>query len=52
MKTSTLPPHRLPSAGAPVPIPLWERGQLFREPAYAPGLELLEDESESDDEDD
>lgn len=30
------------------PRPLWERGDLFQEPVYAAGLELLEDEDADD----
>lgn len=46
--TATAP---IPPTQPIVPRPLWERHTLFQEPAYAPGLELLEDDSESDDED-
>jgi hypothetical protein len=48
MKTSTLPPESPPNAGAPVPVPLWERHLVFREPVYAEGVEPLEDEGEAD----
>jgi len=41
-----------PTAPAParpiVPRPLWERSDLFREPAYPEGSEPLEDEGEED----
>lgn len=39
-----------PSAPAParpiVPRPLWERHQLFQEPAWPEGLALLEDDED------
>ena len=31
-----------------VPRPLWERDQLFQEPAYAEGLALIEDDDTED----
>lgn len=52
MTTTTLRVDRLPGALAPaqpiVPRPLWERHQLFQEPAYADGLALLEDDEDDD----
>jgi hypothetical protein len=52
MTTTTVPVDRLPGALAPaqpiVPRPLWERHQLFQEPAYADGLVLLDDNDEED----
>lgn len=32
-----------------LPVPLWERHRLFREPVYAPGFELVVDGEEGDD---
>lgn len=53
MKTTTLPPNRLPGALAParpiVPRPLWERHDLFQEPQYPDGLGLAEDEEDEED---
>lgn len=44
--TTTLP---APAPARPVvPRPLWERGALFQEPAFAAGLDLLEDDDEED----
>jgi hypothetical protein len=55
MTTTTVRVDRLPGALAParpiVPRPLWERHQLFQEPAYAEGLALLEDDDTEDDSD-
>ncbi|MGW2520533.1 hypothetical protein ACWC09_26660 [Streptomyces sp. NPDC001617] len=52
MKTTTLPPNRLPGAPVParpiVPRPLWEADLLFREPQYPDGLRLLEDDEDDD----
>lgn len=31
-----------------VPRPLWERSDLFQEPVYAEGMQLLEDDDEED----
>lgn len=43
--TATITLHAEPAEARPiVPRPLWERGALFQEPVYAPGLELLEDD--------
>ncbi|MGW2384360.1 hypothetical protein [Streptomyces sp. NPDC001658] len=48
MKTTTLPVDRLPGALAParpiVPRPLWERSDLFQEPAYPEEFLLVEDD--------
>lgn len=42
--TTTLP---TPAPARPiVPRPLWERGDLFREPAYPDGFGPLEDDDE------
>ena len=50
MKTTTLPPNRLPGALAParpiVPKPLWERHDLFQEPQYPDGIGLAEDDQD------
>lgn len=50
MKTTTLPPDRLPRAAAParpiVPRPLWEAHRLFQEPQYPDGIGLAEDEQD------
>jgi hypothetical protein len=43
--TTTAP---APPARPIIPRPLWERGDLFQEPAYASGLELLEDDDPED----
>ncbi|MFG2276745.1 hypothetical protein ACGFNY_44180 [Streptomyces chartreusis] len=48
--TATIALRTDPAAARPiVPRPLWERHDLFQEPAYAPGLELLEDDSDDED---
>nr|WSZ21218.1 hypothetical protein OH837_49110 [Streptomyces canus] len=53
MTTTTVRVDRLPGALAParpiVPRPLWERHQLFQEPAYPAGFDLLEDDDQDDD---
>lgn len=53
MKTTTLPANCLPGALAParpiVPRPLWERQDLFQEPAFAEHL-AFEDGDEDDSE--
>lgn len=43
--TTTAP---APPARPIVPRPLWERHQLFQEPALPDGLELLEDDDPED----
>lgn len=46
--TTTIP-ARTPAPVRPiVPRPLWERGQLFQEPDFPEGLDLLEDEDDED----
>jgi hypothetical protein len=46
------PDRRAVSAAAParpiVPRPLWERHQLFQEPSYPAGFDLLEDDEDDD----
>jgi hypothetical protein len=44
--TTTLPAP--PPARQIVPRPLWERGDLFQEPAFPEGLVLIEDEDDED----
>lgn len=45
--TQTPPARR--SVPRPItPRPLWERDQLFQEPAYALGLALVEDDDEDE----
>lgn len=44
--TTTIPAP--PPARTVVPRPLWERGKLFQEPAFAPGLDLFEDDEEDE----
>jgi hypothetical protein len=41
--TTTTP---VPPARPIVPRPLWERGDLFREPAWPDGTEPLEDDAD------
>jgi hypothetical protein len=45
--TTTIPAP--PPVRPVVPRPLWERGALFQEPAFAAGLDLLEDDEELED---
>jgi hypothetical protein len=45
---ATTAPAPIPLARPIAPRPLWERHQLFREPALPEGLELLEDQDEAD----
>jgi hypothetical protein len=53
MKTDTLPAGLLNRPAVParpiIPMPLWERHQLFQEPHYPEGLGLLEDDEDEDD---
>ena len=50
MTTTTTPPaHATAPSRAITPRPLWERHQLFQEPAYPAGLLLLEDDDQDDD---
>lgn len=48
--TTTTPPAPAAAPARPiVPRPLWERHDLFQEPAYPEGLGLLEDDDQDDD---
>lgn len=53
MKTTTLPPHRLPGTLPParpiVPRPLWERHDLFQEPRFPEGLEPGDEDEDGED---
>lgn len=49
MTTTTPPTHAAEPTQAITPRPLWERHQLFQEPAYPEGLGLLEDDDEPED---
>jgi hypothetical protein len=45
--TTTTPPARAATPARPItPRPLWERHQLFREPAYPEGLGPIEDDED------
>lgn len=46
MKTTTLPPEYLAPARPVVPRPPWESHQLFREPEFPEGLNLVEDDED------
>lgn len=46
MTTSTPPARPVGPARPITPRPLWERDQIFQEPAYAAGLMLLEDDDD------
>jgi hypothetical protein len=49
--TTTTPPARPRTQTPALPVrprPLWERGQLFQEPAFAAELDLLEDEDDDE----
>jgi len=51
MTTTTPPARPVAPARTITPRPLWERHQLFQEPAYADGLLLLEDDDQDDGDD-
>ena len=46
MTTTTPPAHATAPARTITPRPLWERHQIFQEPAYADGLVLREDDDD------